>query len=119
MSQKTHTQVFIRQNQEVENVAILVMVDRPTTPARTSEEAMEALEAVITQWVAQTPEGRESYEMSARDYNIGDFMHDFENPEVVARLFNAGFQSVQIDSITPDESQPFDRLLVDESELDL
>lgn len=113
-----HSHAFIRQDGlSIDAVAILEIIDAPGEKDRTAKEALDALKSAITQWVANTEEGKAAYEASSEDYNIGDFVDDYDNYSLKPYLASAGIARIKLETLCPDHSQSYDMHLVDDTEL--
>jgi len=120
MINKIHNHAFIRTDRG--NVNIIAVVDitdseKDTRSGRSAKEALEALKKAITRWVSETDEGAEAYANSSEDYNIGDFLGDFESLSFAPYLASAGIECLEINTLSPDETNSYDHHLVDESGL--
>lgn len=112
----THKHVFIRQDgQDVDAVAILLIQDNDGN--RGAAAGLQAVERAITRWVKETPEGREAYEESSEDYNIGDFVDDYQSESLAAYLIKEGIAGLDLTTLCPDETNTYDHHLVDDEEL--
>lgn len=78
------------------------------------ERALQRVKTAITQWVDKTPEGREAWEASAGDLNIGDIAsHQIdEDDSLVPFLINQGISVMRAGVMGADKSLDFDTVLV-------
>jgi hypothetical protein len=68
----------------------------------------------VTRWVATTASGREAWDYSSEDLNIGDLAECEGEPELVAALQSAGISEFKvIEMFDNNDCYPFDTLLVD------
>lgn len=111
-----HTHAFIRRDgMDLDAIGILTIHDGQ--PERSTREALFALEAAITEWVSETEEGKEAYLASSEDYNIGDFVDDYQSESFAPYLKKAGIEGLDLKTLCPDETQEYDRHLVYESDV--
>lgn len=114
MLTKVHAYSFIRQeNFDIENVCLLTITDKEDIDPRSDHDAICALKGAITEWVENTSEGQKAYQASAEDYNIGDFMHDFEDPSVEPFIAKAGIEALSMESLTDEQILAYDEHLVE------
>ena len=75
---------------------------------------MSKFKKAVTQWAQTTDTGKEAYEDSYEDFNIGDFSHNEEDDELKRCLSEEGI-SVEIAHISTHACHSFDSLLVEPS----
>jgi len=75
--------------------------------------AIEAFERCITDWIVTTEAGKESWHESSQDFNIGDYLHVESDPELKRCLAAQGVEVVHVDSLSMDQVQAYDRVLID------
>lgn len=115
---KQHIHAFIRpEGMSVDAVGVLTIHDRDDIAERSASAALSALESAITQWVKQTAEGLAAYQTSSEDYNIGDFVDDYDRKELKPFLKEHGIDSLELQTLCPDQTNTYDRHLVQEDEL--
>lgn len=113
MRTKLHAYSFIRQeNFGIENVCLLTITDKEEIDPRSDHDAIWALKGAITEWVESTPEGQKAYQMSSEDYNIGDFINDFQDPSVERFIAKAGIEALSMESLTDEQILAYDEHLV-------
>lgn len=115
----THQLAFVRKEglcrlSELLVVAV-VMSDIYSTP----RGAMTSLELATTAWVAETAGGREAYEQSSLDFNIGDLLSN--NLDTCGlRPFLARYDILDVRAVYQmgdGEEVAFDALLVDDNQI--
>lgn len=116
---QTHTIHFAR-NEGKHGITLLgaLQVSTPNS-ILTTADALAALELSITQWVAETEEGRNSWDNSCSDYNIGDFLEDFRTESLVDQLSKNGLKILSLETYDVSGMVSYDKVLVDESAIPL
>lgn len=113
MFNRVHSYSFIRQGRMgIENVCLLTITDKEEIEPRSDHDAIHALKGAITQWVENTAEGQEAYQASAEDYNIGDFMGDFQCQSIEPFIAKAGIESLDMETLTEEQICTYDEHLV-------
>ncbi|MBK4736207.1 hypothetical protein [Noviherbaspirillum pedocola] len=110
------TLVFLRNGQgEVENLCML----RLRTEKQPSD-AVEALKAAVTEWVASTDKGRDVWDFSCCDLNIGDLdSHDgFADETLLELLRKHGVEYVGCSQALDAAIVSYDKVLVDRVQVD-
>ena len=77
--------------------------------------------AAVTRWVRQTESGREAFERSSEDYNVGDLAGDLGDPDLTRLLLTQGVRDLTIDVYSSGDAPSawaYDTHLVDASELE-
>lgn len=114
MFNRVHNYSFIRRGRlGIENLCLLTVTDKEEIEPRSDHDAINALKDAITQWVEETSEGQQAYQASAEDYNIGDFMHDFQCQSIEPFIAKAGIESLEMESLTEEQICDYDEVLVD------
>jgi len=113
-----HNLTFIRKSglNTIENLWVVEvqMID----PAAGLDDALIALERAVTDWVIETDTGKEAWEQSSEDFNIGDFF-TYYTPGFMKFLWRHGIHYVGIVyQLGEGEEVEFDRVLVDRSRLE-
>jgi len=104
----TVTLVFVR-NEGLRGLTDVAVVEVQTDKPQSREQALAALEAACTDWVAETEEGRAAWAQSCEDFNVGDLTGHHES--LLGFLARHGIRSIQIkDAI---HTASYDRVLVD------
>jgi hypothetical protein len=110
---------FIRQ--EVDGIKTLALVQFTVTRPLTQKALVNALTKLITKWVKDTQEGKDAWEQSNGDYNIGDYALTevtFGNSIPHAELTKHGIQNIEIIyNGEVDGAELYDRVLVDTNSL--
>ena len=112
-SLKPQILVFTRPEDDGGTIAIvsLTPLDGPFSPS-----LLTRLIQGVTRWVSSSEEGREAYEYSSEDLNIGDLASYEGEPALVAALEGAGIASFHvIEMFDNNDVEPFDTLLFDPS----
>jgi hypothetical protein len=65
--------VFVRKEgiNVIEHLALVEVLMHD--PEASQEEVIRSLKAAVTDWVKETPEGKQAWEASSEDFNIGDY----------------------------------------------
>jgi hypothetical protein len=108
--------VFVRyEGGEVCNMGILSL----KTSLNSNDEVKAALVSATTHWVNTTKEGRELWDDSCEDLNIGDLDSGsaFKSAEFIQALKERGVEYVDCSLMSCDEALSFDEVLVNEAEL--
>lgn len=81
-----------------------------------NKDPMEALKAGITEWVETTQEGKDEWEGSCEDFNIGDLLmaSDDELMPILRKHGIAGLRTIYAHD--PDLVYPYDTILAEPSE---
>ena len=118
MANKTTAVVFMRPGSfgSIDTLAVYEFTHSPRL--KTQEDVLEAIRSAVTAWVTTTKEGKEAWEDSSDDMNIGDIGGD--PPLSLRRLLKqegiTGWTCVcQVGDL---DTVPYDTVLVDESQLD-
>lgn len=81
-----------------------------------------ALTKAITEWIRVSEDGKEAWEYSGRDFNVGDLSSYENDPVLEKQMKDQGIRRLQVGTIG-DESAcsdwVFDTVLVDETVLDV
>ena len=110
---KPHILVFTRPETDGGTVAIvsLIPMDGPF-----ASDIFARLVAGVTRWVASSEEGREAFEYSSEDLNIGDLADCESQPSLVTALEGAGISDFHVIEMFDNNSVlPFDAHLFDPS----
>jgi len=76
------------------------------------EDSFQLFSTVISDWVKNTEEGKEKYENSSEDFNIGD-LADSLSKELIGRFKKSGITDIVIDDYNSEvNTWNFDSLLV-------
>jgi len=59
----------------------------------------------VTAWVRNTQEGKEAYDQSDQDYNVGDLANDIDQPSLAPYLEAHGLLDLEIDIYSDDDFQ--------------
>lgn len=80
------------------------------------DEAWENFRKAVTQWVLETSEGRECWDGSAHDLNIGDLLNDdaFRSPKFIGILQENGIEHASAQGLHWGEMRSYDEVLVDD-----
>ena len=74
-----------------------------------TEDAQKTLETAVTQWVKNTPEGKQQYIQSSKDFNIGD-LACCQDPRMFEKY---GITNLKIQTLEPNSIHAFDKHLCD------
>lgn len=102
---------------DITTIAILnVEVDQQV---HDQEAAFSALREAVTEWVKTTPGGRDCWQDSCSDLNIGDLANHvaFKDPMLVAALRARGIVAIDWVDVDADRSFNYDTVLVDASQI--
>jgi hypothetical protein len=82
---------------------------------------VDNLTACITEWIKDTDDGKEAWETSCRDFNVGDLSSYVDSPWLhnILAVHGIGDLKVTIHSYdsTDNDSWYYDRILVDKTKL--
>jgi hypothetical protein len=109
---KSHNLVFTRKSglSAIENLW-LVQIDMIDDESGL-EDALKGIEASVSDWVRETPEGAAAWEESCEDFNIGDFFCS-PLPRRSPFLLRHGIDAVSlVYQMSEGEEICFDRVLV-------
>lgn len=105
------TDLVFTRNQKFHLENLLILRFTHTENLQNEEEVLEALERAVTEWVETTPEGREAWEDSCEDFNIGDFCCQ-EDPQLQDCLKTHGIHSVETRfELVESQEISYDRIL--------
>ena len=79
-----------------------VVCCRTTDAVHDGNSLHHALCSALTAWFRQTKEGRDSYEKSAKDYNVGDLACDLDAKSLRPFLKAEGIAGLEITTYTGD-----------------
>lgn len=91
---------------------------KKTEEVQYASQLYERILKAVTAWVQDTHEGREAYEESGRDYNIGDFAADCGGHIVETLLQEYGIIDIEVELFCIDDFQSnwtYDMALVGEA----
>ena len=92
---------------------LLVMAFKTRDDLAKPSDVLAALRRALSKWASTTEEGRAAWEESSEDYNIGDFLGDCENPQVLALLQEEGILHVEVAyELSSQEEVSYDRILM-------
>lgn len=100
-------------------VSTLAIVSVTSNLSQDPAVLMVNLKSAITSWIKSTDEGKDAWNESRGDFNIGDFASYCNNDSMKQCLVDEGLLSVNVTIIdSANEHIPFDTILADEDELD-
>jgi hypothetical protein len=107
--------IISRENDMFPDSLVLITAEVNKEAITNHDELLMELNAGVTKWVKQTKEGREAWDDSVLDFNIGDLMgYDLapilKNCPNILRLY--------IERIDVAENWMFDTILVDSQEIE-
>lgn len=103
---------FIRY-EGIQGLDCLLVMEFKTAQPMGRDAIMAALRRALTKWAETTAEGREAWEQSSEDYNVGDFLGDCETPEVLRLLADEGILGIEvIYQLSSSEEVSYDALLM-------
>lgn len=111
--------VVIRSSTE-ENTLACVTV-RKTETVRHPGQLLSLFRNAITAWVRETKEGREAYDNSSRDFNVGDLAVIMPNPQLQYYFNGQGLYDIEIETISSTDFQDdwtYDTHLVEDVDTD-
>lgn len=88
-----------------------------TRASNETEALLEMVTRAITRWVNETNAGREAWERSSEDFNVGDLSNEIGDEELMSRLREEGVVALDIETHSTAHKWEYDRILVDESQL--
>ncbi len=109
-----HTFFFARE-EGIDGVtaAAVLTIDLSNPVAVTHVEVFERFTTAVTEWLRETDEGREAWEQSSYDFNIGDFVSgvNLKKSPFVEIASRHGLVVWEADTIAWDHMIAFDRIL--------
>lgn len=110
---------FIRQDGlDIDTLAIVKVEAKDSL---TSDDCVEVLKKVVTKWAKETEDGKDCWEQSGHDLNIGDlslYESDFSK-WAKPSLKKAGITDFEIPmNVSVHSTRPFDELLVDAGDIE-
>lgn len=115
---KKHTILFTRHEgmSGMTNAAVLILETDDETASST--DAMEMFKRGITEWVDDTQAGREVWEASREDLNIGDLLltQPQNDEEFVTILRRHGVKLVSMEGLAWDATEYYDTVLSEDPE---
>lgn len=110
---------FIRQDGLEVNTLAIVKVE--VKDSLSADDAVEILKAIVTKWVKETEDGKDCWDNSNGDLNIGDLsLYESDFSEwAKPHLKKAGITDFEIPiNVSVNESRLFDELLVDAGDIE-
>jgi hypothetical protein len=77
----------------------------------TTKEAYEAIEDACTKWANETTEGRNAWEDSSEDFNIGDLACGM-CPSLRTYLLEKGIEDIEFEQADRDQLNYYDQVLI-------
>ena len=109
----SHEFCFIRQ-EGLGNIAALVVLRIVTTKDSTRDGALDSLQTGCTEWAKATLSGRNAWDDSAEDFNVGDLILHLDNEALKGCLHVEGIESVGVVyEFYEGQAVSFDRVLID------
>jgi hypothetical protein len=111
----THEITFVRHDPDVFSMARLKLVALRKFPDK--EAVVRALTSAVTDWIIETDEGKEEWEDSSEDFNIGD-LDTAMTEKLPPFLMRHGIQYIEIDMMSGLDEQNYDRVLVNREQVE-
>ena len=108
MSTPSHSLLFIRNEREDYCVAILTC-DGPVDYS--SQQILDIIVDGITDWMCLTAEGRNEYIASGYAYNIGDFINNRNNKELLKFITERGVWNIDVTEASNEVVFSYDAIL--------
>ena len=99
---------------------IVVEIPLSVTKPPTLDQLLDAVRDSVTEWVATTKEGKEAWEASSEDFNIGDLANEDISPISKMIRKKHGYRIVSIEAHSTDavpSDWTFDSILVDATKI--
>lgn len=80
-------------------------------------EVFHRLTTAITDWVRKTDSGKQAWQNSSQDFNIGDLIHHDGDPALARFLHWHGLHLSRLTVVDSECAEPFDTVLVDTDKL--
>jgi hypothetical protein len=114
--------VLVYRQEKCEVGAAVVVSARQSKRVRDSASLLDRLRKAITRWMCETKKGKEAWEDSGADFNIGDLSAshmDDKGPDesLVPYLEAQGVCDLDVDQLDPDADWTYDTVLCDEEKV--
>lgn len=116
---QTRVQALVLRSSRDETTFAIV-TSRKTAQVRSARQLVHCFTEAVTAWVRSTPDGKDAYQESARDYNVGDLANDIDDPTLKPYLEAQGLYDVEIEIYSDEDFQDnwaYDTHLVDANRL--
>lgn len=99
------------------------LVNLAIIKAKTKHSSVDAfknaLRNALTAWVKETDEGKQAWEYSSEDFNVGDLTDWTDTQSLILYLSKYDIYSLSVDILTlPQHNWMFDEVLVNDLELE-
>ena len=94
------------------DVGRLLVLRLTTAEPMSADEAQAALEEGLSQWAQTTPEGRQAWDFSSEDYNVGDLCDDLGNEDLLRLLKEEGILAIAVAYELNQDPISYDHVLI-------
>src|SRR3990167_3681955 len=92
----TRREVALRHTSDEVTIALVKAEIRPDV---SNETLLTLIQHAVTSWVQTTNEGRRAWEESDEDFNIGDLVSYYKNPELRSLMLGTGLWITNIETL--------------------
>lgn len=82
-----------------------IVTVRQTADVKTARQLVSRIQAAVTAWMQNTPEGKDALDETCHDYNVGDLANDLGEPSLSRYLEAQGLLEVEIEIYSDEDYQ--------------